>query len=182
MPYLSDLKCPLSGHYQKYNLSAVFKVLDILRENAYSISEDNIRNGVEQVVNQTGILGRWQVINEEPLTICDIGHNEDGITEITKQIRQMVFNKLHWIIGFVDDKDIVPMLKILPREAIYYFCKPDIPRGLNQDELQSMTFHYGLIGDAYPSVNAAYDAAKIATGKNDLIFIGGSTFVVAEVL
>jgi dihydrofolate synthase/folylpolyglutamate synthase len=133
-------------------------------------------------IKNTGLKGRWQILNESPLTICDIAHNTDGISQIVTQLGKMSYNKLHFVIGVVNDKDIFGILNILPRDAIYYFCKADIPRGLDPIKLQNAAEETGLHGNAYESVKKAKKAAEEAAQENDLIFIGGSAFVVAEVV
>ncbi len=121
-------------------------------------------------------------LNKNPLTICDTGHNVDGISEIVAQIEELQFDKLHFVLGMVNDKSIESILNILPKNAIYYFCKANIPRGLDQHQLKQMAQKMNLNGKAFNSVHNAYEAAKQQAKSNDLIFIGGSTFVVAEVL
>jgi len=127
-------------------------------------------------------LGRWQCLSHNPLTICDTGHNVDGITEVLKHIKTIRHKKLHFVLGMVNDKDIDAVLELLPGDAVYYFCKADIPRGLDQNILKEKAFTKRLNGFSYDSVKDALNAAQNAAKPNDLIFVGGSTFVVAEVV
>jgi dihydrofolate synthase/folylpolyglutamate synthase len=148
----------------------------------FSIKEEHIRSGVENVIKNTGFYGRWQTINTNPLVICDAGHNIDGIKSTINQLSDMVYNQLHFVIGMVADKDTFEILNILPKNGIYYYCKPNIPRGLDENYLAEAAFKAGLNGKAYTSVTQALNSAKNNAGIDDLIFVGGSTFVVAEVI
>ncbi|OQX73872.1 MAG: tetrahydrofolate synthase, partial [Bacteroidetes bacterium 4484_249] len=179
---LKRIICPLSGQYQNKNLLTVFQVVEKLEGQDYPVSEKNIYKGIKNVVTNTGLLGRWQIIGREPLTICDTGHNADGIKEIVSQIENITHSKLHFVFGMVNDKNIESVIKLLPKEADYYFCKANIPRGLDQDELKNRCAKYKLKGESYNSVISAYKQAIKNADKKDLIFIGGSTFVVAEIL
>ena len=179
--FIESLKIPLLGEYQTKNLTTCLQALDILK-NKFDLDNNIIRSGIEDVISNTGIIGRWQKLNNNPLTICDTGHNIDGIKSIVSQISNLSFNKLHFVLGVVNDKNIDSILQILPQNAIYYFCKADIPRGLNQDELKNKAFKSGLNGKSYNSVRKAYESASNNAGFNDLVFVGGSTFVVAEVV
>lgn len=177
-----ELKTGLAGIYQRRNVPTVLKTCDVLKEKGWEISESDIYGGISEVVEMTGILGRWQVLGHNPLIVCDTGHNEDGIRMVVEQINQTVFKKLHFIFGAVADKDISKVLAILPKDAVYYFTKANIPRALNEKILKEQASDYGLKGESYPIVLEAFEKAKKTAGVNDLIFIGGSTFVVAEVL
>jgi dihydrofolate synthase/folylpolyglutamate synthase len=179
---VENLKLDLLGHYQSKNICTVLAAVDQLREQGWKISEQALRNGLENVVEQTGLLGRWQVIGSNPRTICDTGHNEGGIREVVAQIAQTPYKTLHFVIGMVNDKDISSVLRLLPKDAIYYFTKASIPRALDENQLMKMAAYFGLQGKSYPSVAEALTAARQHAGADDLIFIGGSTFVVAEVL
>lgn len=127
-------------------------------------------------------MGRWQRLSAQPLTICDTGHNEDGWKEVIKNITRTPFEKLHMVIGVMRDKDLEHMLTLLPKEANFYFCSPAFQRALPAIDLQSQAANYGLVGEAYDSVQHAVETAGQIASKEDLIFIGGSTFVVAEAL
>ena len=146
------------------------------------ISDQQVRQGIERVVTNTGLFGRWQTLSNQPLTICDTGHNIDGLTEITQQLKQCRYRKLHFVIGMVSDKDIDSVLHILPQDAVYYFCKASIPRAMPEQQLAQKARQAGLQGEYYPTVAAAYEAARQAASSEDMIYIGGSTFVVAEVI
>jgi len=172
----------LAGLYQKKNIITAFQAIQTLMKSGFTISEQNIKYGFNTVVEQTGIAGRWQVLNKKPLTICDTGHNVDGIKEIISQIISTPHNKLHFVLGMVNDKEIDGILTLLPKEATYYFCKANIPRSFDQDSLKEKARQFNLPGDSYISVSEAYANAVSNANDNDLIFIGGSTFVVAEVL
>jgi dihydrofolate synthase/folylpolyglutamate synthase len=176
--YQSDLK----GTYQQHNIKTVVKTVEVLKEKGFNISEENLKQGLLNVKNNTGLLGRWQLLNETPRVICDTGHNKEGLTYVLNQLQQENFKKLHFVFGVVNDKDLKEILPMFPKTATYYFCKPDIPRGLDATELQQKCISYGLKGAVYSSVQEAYKTALKNVLDNDLIFIGGSTFVVAEVV
>lgn len=177
-PYQTSLK----GNYQKKNMKTALQAIAVLQNKGFRITEDNIRSGFLKVVENTGLMGRWQKLSDAPLTICDAGHNKDGIKEVVKQLSETPHKKLHFVLGMVSDKDHDEILELLPREAVYYFCKPDIPRGLEVNELKTKAEKFGLKGEKYPSVMDAFRAAQKNAGKDDLVFAGGSTFVVAEVV
>lgn len=176
--YLSDLK----GGYQIHNIKTVVQTIAILKTQGFNISEESIKEGLLKVVKNTGLLGRWQILNEQPKVICDTGHNKEGLIHVFKQLEQESFEKLHIVFGVVSDKDLDSILPLFPKNATYYFCKPNIPRGLSEEVLQSQCTEFGLIGNVYVSVNEAYKEALKQANKDDLVFIGGSTFVVAEVV
>ena len=153
-----------------------------LRAHGFTITNDHIKTALRQVKNLTGLHGRWETLSTSPLTICDTGHNPDGIAEVLKNIANIKYQQLHFVIGMVNDKDGAKVLSMLPKNAIYYFCKPDMPRGLEAEALQQKAAEFGLTGDAYPSVKEALKAAQGAAQTGDLVFVGGSTFVVAEII
>ena len=179
--YISDLKFPLLGNYQKKNLATIICALDILK-NKFDISQNNICDGLLNVVKATGLMGRWQVINKNPLAIADTGHNVAGINEVKRQLAETKFEKLHFVLSVVNDKDIDGILELLPKDAEYYYCKADIPRGLGADILAEKATNCGLNGKVYNSVKEAYAAACNNAKGNDLVFVGGSNFTVAEVV
>ena len=179
--YLEALEIPLMGYYQQKNLTTVICALDLLRDK-FSLTEDQIRDGIGKVISNTHLMGRWQILNSDPLTIADTGHNVAGITEVVQQLAQMNYNKLHFILGMVNDKDIESVLQLLPRNADYYFCKADIPRGLDANILAKKAFDMGLRGMVYESVNHAYRSAVNNARFGDVVFVGGSNFTVAEVV
>jgi dihydrofolate synthase/folylpolyglutamate synthase len=134
------------------------------------------------VKQNTELMGRWQVIGNDPMVVCDTGHNINGIEYVVKQISMQKFDKLHMVIGMVKDKDVSKVLSILPKDATYYFTKAAIPRAMLEGDLQALAIGYDLKGKTYASVAEAIAAAKQQANKQDLIFIGGSTFIVAEAL
>lgn len=172
----------LTGIYQSKNIITVIQAIKELQHKGYNISHKNIKEGLLHVVKNTGLMGRWQVLRTHPKVVCDTGHNRDGLNYVMKQLSNEVFDTLHIVFGVVNDKDLTSIIDILPKNAIYYFCKPDIPRGLDAIELKSILNGYGLKGEAYNSVNEAYNNALDKASLNDFIFIGGSTFVVAEII
>jgi dihydrofolate synthase/folylpolyglutamate synthase len=178
----SELKLDLLGFYQTQNVPVVLKSLDILIEKGWKISREHIYEGLENAAKSTGLMGRWQIIGNNPLTICDTGHNEDGIRMVVNQIKNTPYKTLHFVFGVVADKNQDAVLSLLPKDAIYYFTRADIPRAMNEKELAQKAAGFGLKGENYPTVAAAFKAAKASAGKYDLIFVGGSTFVVAEIL
>lgn len=176
--YTTDLK----GVYQQKNLKTVLTTLRVLQENGWDISEENIKNGLISTVKNTGLMGRWQVLKTKPKVVCDTGHNKEGLGLVMEQLRNEEYKTLHIVLGVVNDKDLGSILPLFPTNAIYYFCKPNIPRGLDASLLFSQARGFGLIGEEYISVLSAYTAAINAASEDDLVFVGGSTFVVAEVL
>ncbi len=176
--YESDLK----GYYQLKNIITVVETINQLQRIGYHISENQIKNGFLNVKSNTGLMGRWQELNASPKVICDTGHNKEGLSYVMKQIANEVFDSLHIVFGVVNDKDLSTIINVLPKKATYYFCKPDIPRGLDANLLRQSLNGFGLHGNAYESVNEAYKAALGKAKPNDFIFVGGSTFVVAEII
>lgn len=172
----------LTGTYQLKNIKGVLSAVEELRKQGFIITDEHISTALKQVKTLTGLRGRWEVLNIQPLTICDTGHNPDGIQEVVKNIVAVNYQQLHFVIGMVNDKDITKVLALLPTKAIYYFCKPDIPRGLEAESMQQQANIFGLHGNTYPSVKVALMAAQANATDNDLVFVGGSTFVVAEVV
>jgi len=176
---IEGLTPDLKGSYQRLNIPGVLETIDKLIE--FDITDNNIMNGLERVVQNTNLKGRWQTLNKQPLTICDTGHNVDGVNMIINQLGQYNYEQLHIVWGMVEDKSINEVLTLLPTEAHYYFCAADIPRALNANKLANEALKLNLKGESYKSVLEAIAAAKINARNNDLIFIGGSTFVVAEI-
>lgn len=175
-----DLELALAGQYQIYNLPGVLQVVEILKQQGFIIPEVAVRTGLARVNQLTGFKGRWQVVSQSPLTICDTGHNIDGVKQIVEQLRSMERPRVHFIFGVVNDKDVNGILALLPLPYNYYFCQAQLPRALPAPELARLAANYGLKGETYSDVNEAYVAAVAAAGPEDVIFIGGSTFVVAE--
>lgn len=180
-PYISNLQLPLKGNYQTKNLPGVLCACDLLNTKGFTISKQNLIHGLELTVAQTGLKGRWQQLSTNPLIICDTGHNVDGIKLVVNQLAQQSFDKLHIVFGMVKDKDQLEILTLLPTHASYYFCQAKIPRALDANVLSELAQRCGLKGVVIADVNEAIQAAKRAAKQSDLIFIGGSTFVVAEI-
>lgn len=176
------LSCDLLGGYQSKNIRTALCVFDELNKQSWEISEKNIRQGISEIVKNTGLLGRWQTIGSKPSVVCDTGHNIAGIKEILVQIKSINYRNLHIVFGVVNDKDINEILELLPKSASYYFSRADIPRALDQNILATKAKCFGLLGNSYSSVKEALEAAKTNAHENDLVFVGGSTFVVAEVV
>jgi dihydrofolate synthase/folylpolyglutamate synthase len=177
-----ELVLDLRGSYQVKNLAGVLTTVDELRQQGFKISEEHLKTALKQVTSLTGLQGRWQTLQQQPLVICDTGHNEDGVKEVLKNITNTPHQNLHLVWGMVKDKDVAKILALLPKEASYYFCQPNIPRGKPAEELAQDAQKYQLKGQTYTSVAEAYQQAKSHAQPNDLVFVGGSTFVVAEVL
>ena len=177
-----SLELDLTGSYQLKNLAGVLSAIKHLRVKGYQIDDQDIRFALRQVKKLTGLMGRWHTLNYNPQIICDTGHNEDGIKEVLKNIHLTPHKDLHMVIGMVKDKDITKILSLLPQKAFYYFCQPNIPRAKPAIDLQLEAGKLGLTGAFYPTVQSAFEQAKKNAGNNDLIFIGGSTFVVAEII
>ncbi len=180
--FLPGLKLDLTGVYQQKNLPAVLKSVELMKIRGWNISDDNILQGLAATTKLTGLLGRWQILGANPRIVCDTGHNFDGITQVVSQLEQTPYKTLHIVFGMVSDKEPDKILGLLPQNAIYYFTKANIPRALNEEVLASKAKGYGLEGKCYESVKEAFAAAKNRAGENDVIFVGGSTFVVAEIL
>jgi dihydrofolate synthase/folylpolyglutamate synthase len=175
--YPSDL----IGDYQEHNKKTVIQTFKILNEQTnFKVSDDTIKSGLLCVVKNTGLLGRWQQLGENPKVICDTAHNKNGLEIVLKQIQKETFDHLHIVLGVVNDKELDEVLPLFPKNATYYFCKPNIPRGLDASLLQEKALQFSLIGKTYNSVTEAYTEAQNNSTKDDFIYIGGSTFVVAE--
>lgn len=175
--YPSDL----IGDYQVHNRKTVLKTIAIINTlKDFKIYETDIKSGLLNVVKNTKLQGRWQQLGEFPKIICDTAHNKNGLEIVMKQIQKEKYDTLHIVLGVVNDKDLDEVLPLFPADAIYYFCKPNIPRGLEADLLQEKALKFNLIGKLYPSVTDAYTKSRNKATKNDFIFVGGSTFVVAE--
>jgi dihydrofolate synthase/folylpolyglutamate synthase len=172
----------LQGSYQIKNLMGVLNTIEHLKQKGFLIEDSMIDQALQQVQKTTGLQGRWQIIQEKPLVIADTGHNEDGITEVLENLKRYEFKKLHFVLGVVNDKDVSKILKLLPKDATYYFCKASIPRALDENELASQAKKVKLLGKAYKTVSEALVAAKKQAKASDLIFVGGSTFTVADIL
>ena len=179
--YYEALELSLLGFYQQMNLTTAICALDQVKS-IFPWTERNLWHGMESVAQLTGLKGRWQVLGRMPLCVADTGHNEAGIRQNMMQLSQLPHKELHIVLGVVNDKILDGMLQLLPSSAIYYFCKPDIPRGLEAELLSEQAFKFGLRGEIYRSVTDAYRHAREIAGAKDIVFVGGSTFVVAEVV
>lgn len=178
-----DYPAALQGDYQEKNKKTVVQIIRVLnQEYGYAIPEETIRRGLMNVIINTGLKGRWQILSKVPFTVCDTAHNFDGFSIIVNQIEQHKFEVLHIVIGFVNDKNIDKILAILPKNAKYYFCKPNNFRGLDEEVFQVKANEFGLFGEAFSSVTNAYKSAKNSATADDFIYIGGSNFVVAEII
>lgn len=175
-----SLELQLKGPFQSKNARGVLALLDILADLGYPVTREDIKTGFAQVRDLTGIAGRWQILRENPLVIGDTGHNRPAMEVLIAELKRINRGRLHMVLGFVNDKDISGMLEIMPTSAVYYFCAASVPRSLDAQKLFSMAQSYGIKGSVIPDPNQALDTAIQVADKNDLIFVGGSTFVVAE--
>ena len=173
--------CDLQGIYQKKNIKTVLKASEILQQNDYKINDGHIKTGLNNVSNNTGLKGRWQVIQNNPLIICDTAHNKAALKEVVSQLIRLEYSKLYFIIGFSDDKDLENISKIFPENSEYYFVKPKVVRGKDSQEVKQIFESNNRIGITQISVNEAINQIKKTSSKDDVIFIGGSTFVVSEI-
>jgi dihydrofolate synthase/folylpolyglutamate synthase len=174
-------ECALLGDYQVYNKKTVLQAIKLLQA-YFAIDESHIIEGFKNIIQNTGLLGRWQILDKAPFTVCDTAHNSHGLKIVLDQIQKHSFETLHVVLGVVNDKDLDSILPLFPKNAKYYFCKPNVPRGLDAEILKQKASDFGLFGKVFNSVSEAYEEAlKIAT-KSDFIYIGGSTFVVAEIV
>ena len=181
--YFGESAAPgIHSGYQRKNEKTVVNAIEILNDTGFAISNRDIKNGLQYFAANTGFVGRWQLLSTKPMTICDAGHNEDGIMEVMKLIKGGSHEKLHFVLGTVNDKNLDKILQLLPKDATYYFCKADIPRGLDAYELKELADKFDLTGEAYVTVAEALKFARRNAHVNDLVFVGGSSFVVAEVV
>ena len=175
------LKVNVHGNYQSKNVQAVLQALEWLPEDV-QIADEAIREGLAEVREKTRFLGRWQLLSRQPMTICDSAHNEAGLEAVAKELDGLFYEQLHIVLGMVNDKSPAQLLKFLPEDARYYFAKPDIPRGLEAKKLQKAAAQQGRKGGVYESIPKALEAARAEAGSKDVIYVGGSIFVVAEVV
>ena len=178
----TSLTTDLQGAYQEKNIKGVIAVTELLIHQGWDITPENIAQGLLHVVHNTNLKGRWQTLGSCPTIVCDTGHNVGGLTYVMEQLKKQTYTHLHIVVGFVKEKDVNSVLELFPKEATYYFCSPAIARGLNVDTLKEIATAKGLQGERYSSVAEALNAAKAQALPSDFIFVGGSTFVVAEVL
>lgn len=173
-------KTDLLGDYQQKNTKTA--VAAIKKLTGFKISTENIENGLLNVVKNTNLKGRWQILQEHPKVICDTAHNKDGLSIVLDQLKKETFKRIHFVLGVVSDKKLEEVLPLFPKEAAYYFCKPAIPRGMSEVVLQENAKEFGLIGKKYSSVEVAFKNALLNANQEDIIYVGGSTFVVAEII
>ncbi|MBE7648446.1 bifunctional folylpolyglutamate synthase/dihydrofolate synthase [Tenacibaculum finnmarkense] len=173
-------KTDLLGDYQSKNVKTAVKAIRQLKD--FVVSEQNIKNGLLKVVENTNLKGRWQILQQYPKVICDTAHNKEGLIYTLAQLKNEQYKNLHIVLGVVSDKDLAAILPMFPQNARYYFCKPNIIRGLSEKKLKDTAEVFNLTGDLFGSVNEAFESAKTQANSEDCIYIGGSTFVVAEIL
>ena len=176
------LRTDLTGSYQSKNLATALKSIDILNSLGYDLNRKSITDGLAHVKQNTSLLGRWHILQQSPLIICDTAHNEAGLAWNLRELKSMDVENLHFVLGFVNDKDMDTILPLFPKSANYYFTKADIPRALNEQELKTKAATYGLRGDAFSDSAEALNEAKRQAQSDDLIYVGGSTFLVSEVI
>lgn len=176
----ASIETDLVGDYQRKNVQTALKTFELLKGKGYELSEGHILNGLKHVVENTGLKGRYQVLRTKPKVICDTAHNREGLELVLDQLLKQGAARLHFVLGVVNDKDLSTILPLFPKEASYYFCRPDIPRGLDAKILMEKAKAYGLHGACYQGVLEAYSNAMKNASQKDVIYVGGSTFVVAE--
>jgi dihydrofolate synthase / folylpolyglutamate synthase len=176
--YLSDLK----GSYQVHNIKTAIQTIKEIVKKDFIVLETDVIKGLQNVIKNTGIKGRWQILQNYPKIICDTAHNKEGLTYVMQQLKEEPYNNLHIVIGMVNDKNIDDIIDLFPKEATYYFCRPNILRGLDANILKEVFTKKGYCGNVYNSVAEALENAKKKANKSDVIYIGGSTFVVAEII
>ena len=174
-------ECALLGDYQVHNKKTVLQAIELL-QSQFNIEEKHVKLGLKNVIQNTGLLGRWQILKQKPFTVCDTAHNSHGLKIVLNQIQKHQFETLHVVLGVVNDKDLDSILPLFPKNANYYFCKPNVPRGLEPQILQKKATEFGLSGEVFNSVSEAYEEAINLAKDSDFIYIGGSTFVVAEIV
>lgn len=175
-----EYKTDLLGDYQKFNSKTAVTAIQQLK--GFKVSNDHLLKGLLNVVKNTNLKGRWQILQENPRVICDTAHNKEGLTLVLNQLKKEKHKRIHIVLGFVSDKKLEDVLLLFPTEAIYYFCKPNIPRGLNEAVLQEKAMQFNLLGNKYSSVQKAFNKALNDVSQEDIIYVGGSTFVVAEII
>ena len=178
----NSLESDGKGSYQKHNIKTVLQATRVLQDLGFKISRSALKKGLLNVTSNTGLQGRWQVLGHNPKIVCDTAHNKEGLTYIMQQLKTEIFNKLHIVFGVVNDKDLSSIMTLLPKKATYYLCKPDVQRGLGVKELELIFKENQLTYQSCDSVNEALENAKLNATKDDLIYVGGSTFVVAEII
>ena len=179
---IKEYECELKGSYQKKNIKTAIVAIELLNDTEIKINEKNIIDGLNKIIQNTGIRGRWEIIGNKPLIICDVAHNIDALSIVINDIMSIKSNKIHFVLGFVNDKNLDSIVDIFPESSNYYFAKPNIERGLDELELQELFKNNNRIGKSYSSIEQAFKSAIKQSDPNDVIYIGGSTFVVSEVI
>ena len=180
--YYKNLKGELGGFCQEKNTNTLLSALRVLMKSGYHIGDTDVRKGFSQVCELTGLMGRWQKLSERPAVVCDTGHNVGGIRYIVEQLKCQKYSTLRIVMGMVNDKDISGVLAMLPKEARYYFTQASVKRALPAEKVKELAEGYGLEGNVYPDVKTAYGAALSQSAPDDFIFVGGSSFIVADLL
>jgi dihydrofolate synthase / folylpolyglutamate synthase len=178
----TDFESDLKGTYQKHNIKTTIQSIYELNKKGFRVSDKDIAKGLLNVVEHTGLKGRWQILQKHPKIICDTAHNKEGLSFVMQQLSEESYNNLHMVIGMVDDKNIDGIIDLFPKEATYYFCKPNVLRGLDASILKEVFIKKDYHGNVYNSVTEALENAKKNADKSDIIYVGGSTFVVAEII
>ncbi|WP_250432932.1 bifunctional folylpolyglutamate synthase/dihydrofolate synthase [Hanstruepera flava] len=180
--YGANFESDLKGSYQKHNIKTAVSTIQVLNSLGYRITDINIKNGLLNVVTNTDLKGRWQILQERPKIICDTAHNEDGLRHVMNQLQAEDYEDLYMVFGVVNDKDLDAIIKLLPKKAYYFFCKPNVPRGLDVHTLANQFLEKGYKGEVCESVEDALNKAKSKASINNVIYVGGSTFTVAEII
>ena len=180
----SQFTCPLTGSYQLKNLATLFQALELLPTVGYNIAEQHVRDGIARVVEDTGLHGRWEKMDEKPLTICETAHNADGVAAMLHKLSEIPYHHLHIIYGCVNDKDFRSILRMLPHErTTYYYSQPSVPRALPVGQLAAAAADLGMVGETFPQVAGAISAARHAADvQRDLVLVTGSIFLVADAI
>ena len=179
---VNEYECELKGSYQNKNIKTAIAAIELLNNSEISINEKNIKDGLNKIIQNTGIRGRWEIIGNKPLIICDIAHNIDALSIVINDLKLINSNKIHFVLGFVNDKNLDSIVDLFPESSNYYFARPNIERGLDELELQELFNNNNRIGESYPSVAQAFKSAIKQSNLDDVIYVGGSTFVVSEVI
>ena len=179
---VKEYECELKGSYQNKNIKTAIAAIELLNNSEISINEKNIKDGLNKIIQNTGIRGRWEIIGNKPLIICDIAHNIDALSIVINDLKLINSNKIHFVLGFVNDKNLDSIVDLFPESSNYYFARPNIERGLDELELQELFNNNNRIGKSYPSVAQAFKSAIKQSNLDDIIYVGGSTFVVSEVI
>ena len=179
---INEYECDLKGSYQKENIKTAIVAIESLNDTEIKINEKNIIDGLNKIIQNTGIRGRWEIIGNKPLIICDVAHNIDALSIVINDIMSIKSNKIHFVLGFVNDKNLDSIVDLFPESSNYYFARPNIERGLDELELQELFNNNNRIGESYPSVAQAFKSAIKQSNLDDIIYVGGSTFVVSEVI